>query len=387
MLDTPLEIAVAASSALVVYHHAIYPKLAAWLGDRADETAPTPIQTNHPLITVVMPAFNEARHIAAKISNLVGQDWPADRLQVLIGCDGCTDNTAEIARTMAASHPAVAIDAIEFRNNRGKIAVLNDLMRQARGEIVVVTDVSALLPVNAVSRLAAYFTDSTVGAVGAGYRPACDTTGGEKAYWDYQGRIKTGEARLGGLIGAHGACYAIRGGLYRPLDRELINDDFIVPMRIALGGWRTHYDADIRVRELEASPDATDFNRRIRIGRGNAQQLAMLLPGLSFNRAGLALAFLSGKGLRVAMPFLMLFALLGSAIAAQSGSTAMALLLGAQAPAYLLAAAATLVPALRRSGKVEALRYLVSGHVASAIGTLQFITGQKRGAWRPAAAA
>jgi cellulose synthase/poly-beta-1,6-N-acetylglucosamine synthase-like glycosyltransferase len=387
MLENPLEIAVAASSALVVYHHALYPKLAAWLGERADAPAPAPVQTGHPQVTVVMPAFNEARHIAAKISNLAGQDWPAHRLRVLIGCDGCTDNTAEIARDIARSYPSISVDVIEFKNNRGKVAVLNDLMRRARGEIIVVSDVSALLPVNAINRLAAYFADPTVGAVGAGYRPACDTTGGEKAYWDYQSRIKTGEARLGGLIGAHGACYAIRGGLYRPLDQNLINDDFVVPMRIALSGWRTHYDAEVRVRELEASPDAVDFKRRIRIGRGNAQQLAMLLPRLSFNRAGLALAFLSGKGLRVAMPFLMLFALLGSAIAAQSGSTSMTLLLGVQAPVYLLPVAATLVPALRRFSKVEALRYLVSGHVASAIGALQFITGAKRGAWRRAATA
>lgn len=387
MLDTPLEIAVAASSALIVYHHAIYPKLAAWLGERSDRAEVEPLVSGHPLVTVVMPAYNEAAHIAAKISNLVGQEWPADRLQILIGCDGCSEDTAGIARKIAGCHPQTGINVIEFRNNRGKVAVLNDLMRQARGEIVIISDVSSLLPRDAVSRLVAHFRNPSIGAVGAGYGPAGDTTGGEKAYWDYQSRIKTGEARMGGLIGAHGACYAIRGGLYRPLDPDVINDDFIVPVQIALGGWKTAYDAGIRVRELDASPDKVDFRRRIRIGRGNAQQLARLLPQLTVRRPGLAFAFLSGKGARVAMPFLMMFALAGSAVAANAGSAPMLGLLVIQAAAYLAAALATILPTMRRIPKIEAVRYLVAGHLASAIGAIQFITGRKRGAWRRVAAA
>ena len=56
------------------------------------------------LVAIVMPAYNEARWIAAKIQNLAGQEYPAGQLQVLIGCDGCTDNTAEAARR--AGYPA-----------------------------------------------------------------------------------------------------------------------------------------------------------------------------------------------------------------------------------------------------------------------------------------
>lgn len=387
MFDTSLEIAVAASSALIVYHHAVYPKVTAWLGDRSTRPASDAASIARPLVTVVMPAFNEAQHIATKISNLAEQTWPADRLQVLIGCDGCTDDTVRIARHAAAHHPDLSIKLIDFSNNRGKVAVLNDLVRQARGEIVIISDVSALLPANAIRRLAAHFVDPAIGAVGAGYCPASDTTGGEKDYWDYQGRIKRGESRIGGLIGAHGSCYAILAGLYRPLDRGVINDDFIVPMQIALGGWQTLYDADIRIRELQASPDSMDFGRRVRIGRGNAQQLAFILPRLSLRQTGLAFAFLSGKGARVLMPMLMLFALAGSATAAGAGSLPMALLLSAQVPAYLAAAMATLIPSLRRYRKIESLRYLVTGHVASAIGTFQFITGTRRGAWRRVAQA
>ena len=380
MFDNILEGATAASIAAVVYHHAVYPRLAAWLapdagfaGRNTDRRASLPL-------TVVMPAYNEARWIAAKIQNLAGQEYPAGQLQVLIGCDGCTDNTAEVARRAAACHPDHDIRVIEFSENRGKIAVLNDLMTRASGDVTVLSDTSALLPVNGLGRLAAHFTDAAVGAAGAGYRPAQDTNPGEKAYWDYQRRIKAGESVLGGLIGAHGACYAIRTRLWKPLPSDTVNDDFIIPMEIALDGWRTLYDPTIACIELDAASDQADFRRRVRIGEGNAQQLWRLLPKLSLRRPGLAFAFLSGKGLRVAMPALMVFAFAGSAISARD-SELMLMAASLQASAYGVAAAAALIPRLRRFGACEAVRYLVAGHLASAIGAARFVFGRRRGAW------
>lgn len=389
MLDTHLEIAVTASSTLIAYHHVIFPKIASWAG-RLPSAAPERTERDSlPTVSIVMPAYNEAAHIVAKIDNLAGQDYPTDRLHILIGCDGCSDVTAELARQAAASHSDMKIEVVDFATNRGKVWVLNDLIRQARGTVLVLTDVSALLPANGISRLADHFANPAVGAVGAGYLPAGDTTDGEQAYWDYQRRIKAGESRLGGLIGAHGSCYAIRRNLYRPLDTDTVNDDFIIPMRIALGGWRTLYDPHIVAQELAASPDGTDFARRIRIGRGNAQQFWQLMPRLTFRRPGLAFAFLSGKAARVLMPFLMGFAWIGSGVAAQAGTGTGAILMlalfGLQTTIYLLAALASARPGLRRIGKVEAVRYLVTGHIASAIGALQFIAKRERGAWQRAA--
>ncbi|WP_416900139.1 MAG: glycosyltransferase family 2 protein [Minwuia sp.] len=380
MFDTILENATAASMAAVVYHHAVYPKLAARLGRRSEDATQRPLLRRLPALSIMMPAYNEAGCIAAKIHNIAGQDYPAGQLQILIGCDGCSDATADLARRAAACHPGHDIQVIEFPENRGKIAMLNDLMARATGAVTVLTDVSALLPVNGLSRLAAHFGDERVGAVGAGYRPALETNPGEKAYWDYQRRIKAGESVLGGLIGAHGACYAIQTGAWRPLKADTVNDDFIVPMEIALQGWRTVYDPSIACIELDAATDQADFRRRIRIGEGNAQQLWRLLPKLRLDRPGLAFAFLSGKGLRVAMPFLMAFSLAGAAMAA-AGSDLMLMAASMQGAAYGVAAAAWMVPELRRIGTVEALRYLVAGHIASAIGAMRFAFARRRGAW------
>ncbi len=54
-----------------------------------------------PAITILMAAFNEAAHIATKLRNLATLDYPRDRLDIVIACDGCSDDTAA-----AASPPA-----------------------------------------------------------------------------------------------------------------------------------------------------------------------------------------------------------------------------------------------------------------------------------------
>jgi hypothetical protein len=74
-------------------------------------------------VAVVVAAFNEETTIASRIENLLQQDYPLDRLQVLIGCDGCTDGRSTWPGSAGAN---VTVHA--FAENRGKSSVLNDLV-------------------------------------------------------------------------------------------------------------------------------------------------------------------------------------------------------------------------------------------------------------------
>jgi cellulose synthase/poly-beta-1,6-N-acetylglucosamine synthase-like glycosyltransferase len=107
-----------------------------------------------PLITVVMPAYNEAEHIAAKLRNIAAQYYPANLLTVLIACDGCTDATVTIARQTLSEPGCAHLNAtvIDHVRNRGKVAVLNGTISTIRSEVVVLTDVSAMLPADALRR-------------------------------------------------------------------------------------------------------------------------------------------------------------------------------------------------------------------------------------------
>ena len=68
--------------------------LLAWLRPR--RARPAPIT---PGVTIVVPCYNEAAYIAAKLDNCLEQDYPADRLEVLVIVSGSDDGTEKIVRT------------------------------------------------------------------------------------------------------------------------------------------------------------------------------------------------------------------------------------------------------------------------------------------------
>jgi len=369
------------SMGLIVYHHIVYPALMAWVGWRAP-ARPLPLHDHDlPHITVVMPAYNEARMIQRKIENLAAMDYPADRLSILVGCDGSSDGTHILAAESSQSLPDTRVRIIRHSENRGKVSVLNDLIPLAEGEIVVLTDVSALLPQDAARRIAAHFQDTNVGAVGAGYRFSAGEGGsGESFYWRYQTAVKRGEARIGGLIGAHGACYAIRRKLFEILEADTINDDFMIPMRIGLMGYRTLYDSEIAVEEAEVTSDEPEFRRRIRIGAGNMQQTLRLLPRLNPDLAGMAFVFLSGKVLRVAMPLILAASLVGSLVLAKD-IPLIFIAAVVQVALISLAGISACIPRHLRPALLDMVFYFVSGHIASGLGTLGYFFFRRGPSW------
>jgi succinoglycan biosynthesis protein ExoA len=90
-----------------------------------------------PFITVVVPVWNEARFIAGTIEQLVAQDYPGERFEVLVVDGRSDDATRAIAEEMAAVHPHVKV---LDNPRRLSSAARNIGVRQARGELIVVVD-------------------------------------------------------------------------------------------------------------------------------------------------------------------------------------------------------------------------------------------------------
>jgi glycosyltransferase involved in cell wall biosynthesis len=53
----------------------------------------------HPLVTIAMPAYNEEKYIEACIASVQQQDYPHDRIEILVADGRSTDNTREILAT------------------------------------------------------------------------------------------------------------------------------------------------------------------------------------------------------------------------------------------------------------------------------------------------
>ena len=92
-------------------------------------------------------------------------------------------------------------------------------MAEAAGEILLMSDANTRVEPDAARSLARWFLDPEVGVV-VGRLVLVDPATGKNAdglYWRYETFLKTCEAKLGALLGANGAIYAIRRSLYEPI--------------------------------------------------------------------------------------------------------------------------------------------------------------------------
>lgn len=379
------------ASALVGWHHAGYPLALRLLARRMPRRAPPAALPAErlPSVTMIVPAYNEAGVIVEKLRNLAALDYPEGRLTVVLACDGCRDATPALARASGLfDRYGGRFVLADFPVNRGKVAVLNETIGAATGEIVALTDASAMLDPDALRRAVAHFADPRVGVVCPTYRVDRSENPGERAYWAHQVGVKADEAAVAAPMGAHGAFYLFRRAPWTPLPPDTVNDDFVLPLAIVKAGYDAVYDPSIAALEREGTAAAgQEIRRRVRIGAGNMQQ-AVRLAGLADpRRPGLAFVFLSGKGLRPFVPFLIVAALLSAGVAAAQGSALFAAVFLAGIAGVGAGILAARLPPGRAPRALALLGYFVQGHAASAAGALLFAAGRHRTVWRNSTAA
>lgn len=151
-------------------------------------------------------------------------------------------------------------------------------------------------------------------------------------------------------------------------------------MRIVLRGFTSVYEPKMLALELEQSSDEADFKRRLRISAGNMQQLMQLKKLLLPRYRGTAFAFLSGKVLRLATPYLMIVCLVCSLLLAQH--PVFLLLLLAQVGIYGIALMTYLIPALNTVKPFKLISYIVIGHIANFVGGMKYLLGMENGRWK-----
>jgi cellulose synthase/poly-beta-1,6-N-acetylglucosamine synthase-like glycosyltransferase len=261
------------------------------------------------MLSLVVPAHNEAGVIERKILNSLAIGYPPDRLEIVIASDGSTDETEAIARRFQVAGGRVRV--LAFANNRGKMALLNATVPELRGEILVFSDASAMLASDSVRRLVENFADPSVGAASGCYqvtRPAEVNIGAsENLYWKYETFLKARESQLASTLGGHGQLHAIRKTLYPFPPSETINDDYVIPVSVLSRGFRAVYEPTAMV--FEEAREMTGFARRIRIMAGNLQQLRHLRQLLRPLQPLPLFFFVSHKVIRLVAPFAMLTAM------------------------------------------------------------------------------
>jgi poly-beta-1,6-N-acetyl-D-glucosamine synthase len=308
------------SLSVPVYAYVCYPVVLLLL--RSVVRRPVWKQPFEPSVTLLIPAYNEAQHMERKITDSTALDYPAEKLEILVVCDGSRDGTPEIARSMA---DGVRVRVVSFPKNRGKISTLNDGVSEAKGEIVVFSDATARLYPDAVRWLMTNFSDPTVGAASGRYTVVGVEDVGigksEDLYWKYETFLKLQESEIDSVLGAHGHLHAIRRELYPYPAPGTINDDYVIPVSVLAKGYRSVYEPKAVV--YEEAREMTGFSRRVRIMAGNLQQLREIKTLLWPPRLLPLFFFLSHKVSRLLVPFAMVGALLMNLLLLSSSFYAM----------------------------------------------------------------
>lgn len=115
-----------------------------------------------PMVTIVVPAYNEGVVIQPALRSLTELDYP--NYEIIVIDDGSTDDTYEKALEIARSSTSVDIRVITKRNG-GKAEALNTGMTLARGEFVLNMDGDAKLSRNTIRVCIGHFDNPSVGAV------------------------------------------------------------------------------------------------------------------------------------------------------------------------------------------------------------------------------
>jgi cellulose synthase/poly-beta-1,6-N-acetylglucosamine synthase-like glycosyltransferase len=130
-------------------------------GRKFDQT----VEGYEPTVTIVVPLFNEGQSIYDTVLSLLEQDYPRDKLSVIVVDDCSTDDSYAWANKAAEEHPDV-VRVIRNPHNMGKRKGINHAVREAESEIIVSVDSDVIVDSGALRALVCRFASPDIAAVG-----------------------------------------------------------------------------------------------------------------------------------------------------------------------------------------------------------------------------
>ncbi|MGI8512685.1 MAG: glycosyltransferase [Solirubrobacteraceae bacterium] len=372
---TALAIVFWAGAGLLVYAQAGYGVLLAGLARvRRARAAPPPNETA-PSVSLIVAAYREAAGIAGKVADARGQDYPDDRLEVIVACDGSDDGTPAAAREAGA-------DLVLELPRGGKVRAQDAAVARARGDIVAFSDANARWEPGALRALVAPFADARVGyACGRVEFVNEAGTNQEGLYWRYEMWLRGLESRLASVTGGNGAIYATRREAYIEVD-PIMGHDLSFPFNMVKRGWRAVDAPTALARERMVPSIEGEFARKRRM---MSHGWPIVLRGGMLSPRGYGplygLMIFSHRLLRYATPFLHLVVLGANvALVALGAGPAYVVTLALQAALLLAALAAGAVPAR----PLLVARYYVLTTASLAAGLWDWLRHGTAPGWEPA---
>ncbi|MFO7660722.1 MAG: glycosyltransferase family 2 protein [Candidatus Cloacimonadaceae bacterium] len=250
---------------LLLYHIVMYPAIL-WIVNsfrKNKETTEPFLPEELPSITVICPAYNEEKHIEAKIKSFLALDYPADKIKMIVISDDSTDGTNEIVRHYTDGNVELVIQT----PRGGKQRAHNLVEPTIDTDFVLSTDANSLFEAEAVKELLeVMLSDTRNGIVSGELKLVKNGSGdsGEGLYWKYECFIKKMDSAFASIIGSNGSIYLIRRELFGQIHPSSI-DDFERTLHVLSEGFKAVYAPLAVVTEEVTQQAQEEIRRKIRI--------------------------------------------------------------------------------------------------------------------------
>jgi poly-beta-1,6-N-acetyl-D-glucosamine synthase len=312
-------------------------------------------RTNWPLVSILVPAYQESTTIVSALHALIELDYPC--YEIIVVDDGSTDDTYVKASAFVGRHERCTLQ-LHRKENGGKWSALNYAFKRAQAGLVLCIDADSRLSADALKRLVMRLDRPDVagvsGQITVRNRRSLITRLQAYEYVVANGGLRTAQSLFGTVLVVPGPIGLYRratlqmvaekegrffrsnshaGAVPGPFSPETFAEDFQLSLTIlALGGGHIVYEPD--ALSYTKSPDLTHtlLNQRYRWFRGTLQVLRIYFrrlrhePGSRKRRLSLIIAMVYLLDLFV-LPILNLISLTGVVVIFVTSATPTDLLL------------------------------------------------------------
>lgn len=226
-------------------------------------------------VNVLISAYNEEKSIENTVHKLFqsGAEFPP--LNLYIGNDGSTDKTAKILHSLQSTYSTLYVENFD---RIGKGNVLNSIIEKYNlnqsSMALVFLDANIEMQKNTLSEIVYQLKNERIGMVGASVFPLHNVSNTESNYILRENMIKMNESKAFDIaVGVFGACYAMRGDLFKQIPSNFVTDDLFNTLSVIRQGYGIHYSEDAKVYEDIQADVQDEFRRKKRFAAGNFQIL------------------------------------------------------------------------------------------------------------------
>ncbi len=334
-----------------------------------------------PNVTLVITVHNEERRINEKLENTLSIDYPSERFQILVASDGSTDATNAIVKTYADR----GIELLDLRERGGKENAQRQAVQNARGEIIVFTDVATRVDSMGIRHIVSNFADASIGCVSSVDRVMSldgSSSGGEGAYVRYEMWLRQLESTTGSVVGLSGSFFAARKEVCRDFSTSMPSD-FRTLLNSKRLGLRGISDPNAVGFYPSIKNEAREFDRKVRTVLRGITTFFNHLEFMNLFRFGLfSYQYIAHKLMRWLTPFFLLLALAAHVFLAIENAVYAWLLLF-HSMAYMLALLGFFSRSASSIAAIRIPKYFLIVNYSILVAWVKYLSGRRQIIWNP----